>query len=1072
MSNEDEYELNFIKIDSNNNVKLIEGEDLELEMLDLITIVSPFETESIDGMLLKYFRKIIPSSQDLLKIDVDISKQYIKNLHSDKKNSVLCDSINRILSTDYRGKFIFNKANIQDVSNILINSFNDIKKYKISSFAELQHALKKIDFKKYNFKKLYLNNEYIKNRRNTLNHQSTSTSISSNIIAKELYEESSENDDFPKYVNRNFNKQRGITYIDNNSNNIMYSSYLTDDYNYDEEITAKIILTKECFSFHKNNKDDSELPIELIILLYKLKDVNTLIYQINNVDEQFLKMAVFILLNVKWLFMHEIEEIKFDLGNEELQKGINEVINERTKEIYYNFQKEKSAIYYNGSYKARTINLWEPEGDIFFEKINNNQNDQKEFIYSEQPNIEKCTFDNHLCNIYNEYGKLTNLKYIRPIIYTIKKIDNQYEQKFDVFADIDNYLPLEQRPDRDSIYLNSSISNIPRNSVLSINSNTSNSNNNNNVVEKTTPSLLKDYVKANIYPLQMVTVYSYFFIKEFKKLKKLNIYFHSPYSNEIHLILRIHDINYDRFNFLIFINKIDTLTEINFSFNSLDNKSFENILGIINKNSNLTSLKLSFFTSDINYFDNGLFNLWSSKKLSIRKLFFDQKESLISSIGDKEKEMNYFILHHNKFLDTFEKNLRTFFNLLKFKTLNNLEELTLRFDIPLTILNSEKYIILLVKFIINLLIMLTFQYNRIHTLKLLAPDLPFDSFNIPYIRQLFNEIMLEREINDVKWEKKRKSEKKRRIKEKEKELKELREKENELKEKNERKNILQNYSSSYSSQDVAKIIDQKEPDNEDLKFDVDENLESFDYNKRFRSVFHKKKSSYMAPEGARNETMSSEDLLEEQRRKLNTNATLENITIQFKIYNLPEIFNICLMNNLKGLKYINFGYLDQSTFISFLKDYKANSNKLVSLKTLKISLGVSVISYVDLEEYIFEYINVNTPVLEEKFLFSDLKIVYEAKMKELVELVYYKAVTPKLVIQIGNCNDNNHLLSKVMDQCIINRKMEMESLLMIMDLPKYKQLYKGDIIKCIASFCLKKENRVILCKENPYNSNN
>ena len=1071
MSNEDEYELNFIKIDSNNNVKLIEGEDLELEMLDLMASVSPFETESIDGILLKYFKKIIPSSQDLLKINVDISKQYIKNLHSDKKNSVLCDSINRILSTDYKGKFIFNKTNIQDVSNILINSFNDIKKYKISSFAELQYVLQKIDFKKYNFKKLYLNNEYIKNRRSTLNHPSASTSISSNVIIKELYEESSEFDDFPKYVNRNVNKKRGITYIDNNSNNIMCSSYLTDDYNYDEEITAKKLLTKECFSFHKNNKDDSELPIELIILLYKLKDVNTLIYQINNVDEQFFKMAIFILLNVKWLFMHEIEEIKFDLGNEELQKGIIEVINERTKEIYYNFQKEKSAIYYNGSYKARTINLWEPEGDIFFESINNNQNDQKEFIYSEQPNIERCTFDNHLCNIYNEYGKLTNLKYIRPIIYTIKKIDNQYEQKFDVFEDVDNYLPLDQRAEKESIYLNSSSSNIPRNSVLNINSSTSNSNNNNNVVEKTTPSVLKDYVKVNIYPFQMVAAYSYFFIKEFKKLKKLNIYFHTPYSNEIHLILRMYDINYDRFHFLIFINKIDTLTEANFSFNSLDNKSFENILGIINKNSNLTSLKLSFFTSDINYFDNGLFNLWSSKKLSIRKLFFDQKESLISSIGDKEKEMNYFILHHNKFLDTFEKNLRTFFNLLKFKTINNLEELILRFDIPLTILNSEKYIILLVKFIINLIIMLTFQYNRIHTLKILAPDLPFDSFNIPYIRQLFNEIMLEREINDVKWEEKRKSEKKRRIKEKEKELKQLREKENELKEKNERKNLLQNYSSSYSSKDVAKIIDQKEPDNEELNIDVDDNLESFDYSKRFRSVFHKNKPSYIATEVARKETMSSENLLEEQRRKLNTNDTLENITIQFKIYNLPEIFNICLMNNLKGLKYINFGYLDQSTFISFLKDYKANSNKLVSLKSLKISLGVSVISYVDLEEYIFEYINVNTPVLEEKFLFSDLKIVYEAKMQELVELVYFKAVTPKLVIQIGNDNDNNHLLSKVMDQCINNRKMEMDSLLMIMDLPEYKKLYNSDIIKCIGSFCLKKENKVILCKENPYSTN-
>ena len=38
---------------------------------------------------------------------------------------------------------------------------------------------------------------------------------------------------------------------------------------------------------------------------------------------------------------------------------------------------------------------------------------------------------------------------------------------------------------------------------------------------------------------------------------------------------------------------------------------------------------------------------------------------------------------------------------------------------------------------------------------------------------------------------------------------------------------------------MAKIIDQKEPDNEELNIDVDDNLESFDYSKRFRSVFQK-----------------------------------------------------------------------------------------------------------------------------------------------------------------------------------------------------------------------------------------
>ena len=63
------------------------------------------------------------------------------------------------------------------------------------------------------------------------------------------------------------------------------------------------------------------------------------------------------------------------------------------------------------------------------------------------------------------------------------------------------------------------------------------------------------------------------------------------------------------------------------------------------------------------------------------------------------------------------------------------------------------------------------------SLKLLAPELPFKSFKIPYIQQLFKEIILEGEHIDKNYEEKIKSEKKRkeklRIKEKERELKEL-----------------------------------------------------------------------------------------------------------------------------------------------------------------------------------------------------------------------------------------------------------------------------------------------------------
>ena len=286
-----------------------------------------------------------------------------------------------------------------------------------------------------------------------------------------------------------------------------------------------------------------------------------------------------------------------------------------------------------------------------------------------------------------------------------------------------------------------------------------------------------------------------------------------------------------------------------------------------------------------------------------------------------------------------------------------------------------------------------------------------------------------------------------------------------------RKDLLENISnnfniaSSFSTKDVIKVMENKEKD-ENIYVDIDNNLEQYDYSKRFRSVFHKKKNIIIEKEPTRKETMGSDKYLIEQRRQLNENDSLENIIIQFKIYNLPEIFNIFIMNNLRGLKSINLGYLDEITFISFIKDYKINALQLQNLTSLKISLCPSVVSFNNLEKNIYEYINTNTPNLEEKFLFSDLKIVSEAKMNEFVDLVYFKALVPKIVVQIGNDNDNIHLLSKVVDKYNKLIQTQIYSLVMLMDLPEYKKLYTMNIIRCLASFYSKKENSAILCKEN------
>lgn len=206
-----------------------------------------------------------------------------------------------------------------------------------------------------------------------------------------------------------------------------------------------------------------------------------------------------------------------------------------------------------------------------------------------------------------------------------------------------------------------------------------------------------------------------------------------------------------------------------------------------------------------------------------------------------------------------------------------------------------------------------------------------------------------------------------------------------------------------------------------------------------------------------------------KRNVLNTNITLKHLTLQFKIYNLPEIFNFCIRNNLNGLKTINFGTLDEVTFIGFMDSYKKNSDGLKSLETLKISLGLSVTSYSRLENYILDYINITPPNLQEKFLLSNLQIVNQNKMKELVELVYFKAVVPKLVIQIGN--ENTHMLSKILYKYILETKTELHSLCMIFMLEKYQKLRVGNILELLSSFYEKKKNRAILCIEEPTCSN-
>ena len=1083
MSSEDEFDLNYVKLDSKNEIKLLGADDYAAEMSTFFSTVTEFEQEKICKKVMKEIEKNIPENSELFKSNVDFAKKFIKIINENKKKR-FNESVNRLLSLNFKEEFIFNYYNIFDISSVLAFFFSDIKKYKISTIDDLKKRIKTTNLQKYDFQRYYIKvnctNMKDSNSQSILN-KSKSTDNSSLKDIKELNEfgdtifESEEISYTKKITDLALQKS------------IKYYSLINSENNYSQEDENKFILTKESFQYPNVNKlvkkelkiSKGELPVELLLVLYKLKDVKRLIFQIQNLEGNFKKLAVFILSNLDWLFIKGIDEVKFDLGNENIQQGLNKGFELRTEDLYIKNEINKENIFYEGSYRPRTVNCWIPEGDIYFEKTvsKNNKNNNIEIVYNTQMTDDCIILDDiYISNIYDRTGNPTNIKYVIPVNYSLKNnllsncemlLAQQKEQRISPrYLDEKEIInsTYENLHDEISIFDIDNLDNIfdQRSSINTLSNNQGNNNIPNNEIsnKNSTPYMLKNLTENYKSYFKMVLIYSNFFYRNLKNIKKLSLYFHTSYSYEMHLSFKT-NLNFDLSHFLIFLNKIDTLKEVNVSFNSLDDKSFEYILGILFKNTNLNILRLSFFTPDINYYDNSLFNLCSSKKISLTKLFGEYDEFLKKNEENQDIKINDFILRE-KLLNSLVINLTNLTTLLKLQLLKNLTELVLRFDIPLPLQKNECYIILIIKFLMNILIMLTFQQNQTHTFKILAPNLELKCKTMPYIRSFFQEISLHDAVD--KYDEITKADKERlKFKEKIEQLEKKnaqQNKEKELKEKNERGKLL----SKMSESDIITQIPQEKMD----EFDININMENYDSSKRYKSMMQK--STF--ERGALRRKSSSLNQFESKSRKLNPNDSLENIVLQMKIYDLPEIFNIVKINNISGIQSINLGNLDEISFKGFVTDYKLYFDRLKSLKSLKINLGISVLDYDDLENYIMDYLYINSPVLEEKFLLSNLYIKNEAKMKELIELVYVKAELNKIIMTINNSNID--LFSKHLIKFIAEYKNSfsnlLNSLVLAMSHPKYKKFKSLEIPKYLSEFIGLKNNRFILCNENPENS--
>lgn len=1010
-------EPNYIKIDFKNRIKFINENDINEDNLDLEAVIESFTQQITLEELNSFIYKLIPKNRnDIYKLNIEQSKQYIKQYPYTEQN--LIDSVNRILASDFKSNFVFNKQNLEDVCRVISHAFSSIKKFDINNEKNLLERIKNIKLNEKDIFNMYIDIEMMNEKksertnriRNNLRAKfygnqnqiyfnstgnlqmihslkkeeidiKTSKSRKNKSKLYEIYSLNNENDNNSEdedegegEITQKFKKvfkkikQKCIELMDDkyksSENNIQIKKNNKKLLNEDN----KILVTKEYFIYPENNyglnnDKNLELPLELIILLKKFEKIKILTFQIRDTDEKSVKENIYLLLNINLLFSN-FNELKIDFNDEELQKKLNKIYEMRGQILYYKFKKDLRIVQYLQDYKARTINCWEPEGDIIFLKEDNNDNDIKykytsfgnDYILGENPFENTDFFGNNLKKIiddndnsyYSIPDKIINIGYILP-----KEEGNNNIIKNEIIDEYDDDISDEdstlyksyisnrtsseyQRYENKSfiapIIKNKSLTNLESQQLL-IKSN----NYGKKKRKRTTPEMIYLFIKENISPFEMIFIYSYF-LDKISKIKTLSLYFNDSYSLETEFFLKNEESKFDGFHFLFFINKIKELNEVNISFNSLDNRSFENILGIIALNENISILRINFFTPDINFNIASLLKLCSMMKLSLQSLFKEQIINYINERNEKDLEMEYFILNHK--LDFFyEKNICCLFNIIK-KNINNYEEIVFRFDFPILILSCDKYIIIIIKFIMNLLNLITYTKNRIKTFKIISPKLILNGKITPSLRYLFKEL------------------------------------------------------NTYN------------------------NNNTYEYNQ-----------------------------------------TLKELTLRCKISGIPNIFNICF----NKLTIISIGDLDFESFNGFLNDYKKNLNEMENLISLKIGLNNTIISYEKIENTIKEFIDTNSKNLKEKILFSFLEIENIEQINDL-RIYVQRSKIEKLVVQISS--NNSYLLNSSEMELNEKNKMELKSLYFIMTQEQYKKLAKTKIINNLRKFFKKNKHKVVVCK--PY----
>ena len=462
-------------------------------------------------------------------------------------------------------------------------------------------------------------------------------------------------------------------------------------------------LDSKIFDFFEKNTNKYYIPGIFLFLVNCFESINIIEIDMdfnmsNTQSSDDFYLFIITLLNTHHLVV-DANHFKVNFINSKLQKDIYSYFTEELNSIYENknrYLKKNKKFYKKEAYKKR----WDFENDYIIMRKNkeekneeSNQDDEIELI-AEDDNERKFA----VSVVNNFYLKNNTL--------------NITETETDDFVQITKNAPLNQS--------------IP---ITNLNKEIKN--------EKDKYDDIVDKNKK-ILELFCIVILGILRVKKFKNFDLIiNDCYYKEYINSFGRNYNNKKLPSSINNFHIlnfFINKMTVLNVFNIEFNSLDYLTFYKLLSLIKKNEELVSFQISFFSSLITYTPQYLYKLYTQN--------LDKKEICGSKIYSPESSLLSELLQY------FVENLEVLFELIRTK-INKFQILSFNFDTPEIIAKNQRYLMVILKFILNILFLVDSQKSKIQKLVIISPKTVLDPRHMLNIENIINNIDMDKNNENI-----------------------------------------------------------------------------------------------------------------------------------------------------------------------------------------------------------------------------------------------------------------------------------------------------------------------------------